>query len=201
MFVVIIEYELRPGVEAEFQEALAEMLLKVKEVDGFLGEEPCRSVVNDLKRVTISYWRDEAALKAWQTHPDHMRVKLLGRKKLLAWYRIRIARIERDYGVPASQEAVIALSLSRLRGRVKGGRAGPAVVLVVRLLGVAAAVDLRLGLAHRLDAAGVDDIHGFEAAFIGQISQFPHILEDRLKTGLGHLRLLHQTHPRLLRRR
>jgi heme-degrading monooxygenase HmoA len=106
MFVVIIEYELRSGVEAAFQEALAEMLLKVREVDGFLGEEPCRSVITESKRVTISYWRDEAAIKAWQTHPDHMRVKLLGRKKLLAWYRIRIARIERDYGVPAVQEAV-----------------------------------------------------------------------------------------------
>ena len=49
MLVAIIEYELRPGVEAEFQEALAEMLAKVKEVDGFLGEEPCRSVLNEFE--------------------------------------------------------------------------------------------------------------------------------------------------------
>jgi heme-degrading monooxygenase HmoA len=106
MLAVIIEYELRPGVEAEFQEALAEMLAKVREVDGFLGEDPCRSVASPTKRVTISYWRDEAALAAWRTHPDHMRVKALGRRKLLAWYRIRIARIERDYGAPAQPEAV-----------------------------------------------------------------------------------------------
>lgn len=105
MLVAIIEYELRPGVEAEFQTALAEMLEKVREVDGFLGEEPCRSVLTETKRVTISYWRDEAALRAWQTHPDHRRVKLLGRDKLLAWYRIRIARVERDYGVPAKPDA------------------------------------------------------------------------------------------------
>jgi heme-degrading monooxygenase HmoA len=105
MLVAIIEYELRPGVEAEFQGALAEMLAKVKEVDGFLGEEPCRSVINDSKRVTISYWRDAAALKAWQTHPDHVRVKQLGHNKLLAWYRIRIAQVERDYGVPPRPEA------------------------------------------------------------------------------------------------
>jgi heme-degrading monooxygenase HmoA len=106
MLVAIIEYELRPGVEAEFQTALAEMLEKVREVDGFLGEEPCRSVATETKRVTISYWRDDAALKAWQTHPDHLRVKALGRKKLLAWYRIRVARVERDYGKPAQPDAV-----------------------------------------------------------------------------------------------
>src|SRR5690606_32774009 len=101
MLVAIIEYELRPGVEAEFQAALAEMLAKVREFDGFLGEEPCRSVVNETKRVTISYWRDEAALRAWQVDPDHRRVKALGRDKLLAWYRIRTARVQRDYGAPA----------------------------------------------------------------------------------------------------
>jgi heme-degrading monooxygenase HmoA len=104
MLAVIIEYELRPGVEAEFQEALAEMLARVREIDGFLGEDPCRSVAEPNKRVTISYWRDDAALAAWRTHPDHMRVKLLGQRKLLAWYRIRIARVERDYGVPADSE-------------------------------------------------------------------------------------------------
>jgi len=100
MLVAIIEYELRPGVDAAFRSALTEMLEKVREIDGFLGEEPCRSLLTQSKRVTISYWRDEAALRAWQMHPDHRRVKQLGRRDLLAWYRIRIARIERDYGAP-----------------------------------------------------------------------------------------------------
>jgi hypothetical protein len=36
-----------------------------------------------------------------QTDPDRRRAKLLGRRALLAWYRLRIARIERDYGAPA----------------------------------------------------------------------------------------------------
>jgi heme-degrading monooxygenase HmoA len=100
MLVVIIEYELRPGVDAEFRAALEEMLAKVRTIDGYLGEEPCRSLATETKRVTISYWRDEAALAAWRNDADHKRVMLLGRRALLAWYRIRVARIERDYGVP-----------------------------------------------------------------------------------------------------
>jgi heme-degrading monooxygenase HmoA len=100
MLIAIIEYELKPGVDAQFRAALDQMLEKVRTIDGFLGEEPCRSMATESKRVTISYWRDEMALKAWQTHPDHMRVKALGRRELLAWYRIRIARIERDYAMP-----------------------------------------------------------------------------------------------------
>jgi heme-degrading monooxygenase HmoA len=105
VLAVIIEYELRPGIEAEFQAALAEMLERVKTVDGFLGEEPCRSIVTESKRVTISYWRDAEALKAWQSHPDHVRVKKLGRDKLFSWYRIRVAEIGRDYGMQPRPEA------------------------------------------------------------------------------------------------
>ena len=106
MLVAIIEYALRPGVEPAFQAALAEMLEKVREIDGFLGEEPCRSVADESKRVTISYWRDDAALEAWRKHPDHQRVMLLGRRELLAWYRIRVTRVERDYGVPPAPAAI-----------------------------------------------------------------------------------------------
>ncbi len=40
MMVVIVEFELRAGMESEFETELKHMHEQVKKYDGFLGEEP-----------------------------------------------------------------------------------------------------------------------------------------------------------------
>ncbi len=84
-------------MEADFEAALAAMQERVKRYDGFLGEEPCRSVRDDGKFVMIFYFRDRESIEAWRDDPDHIRIQQLGREKLFAWYKIRIAELEREY--------------------------------------------------------------------------------------------------------
>jgi len=63
--------------------------------DGYLGHESVREV--DGRGVTISYWRDEAAIAAWRNHPEHVEARRRGRA---GWYRdwaIRVCRVERAY--------------------------------------------------------------------------------------------------------
>ena len=98
MLVVIIEYELKPGVDAEFATALEEMIDRVQGFDGYLGELPCRASQNENRRITISYWRDAEALKAWRLDPDHRRIQDLGRRDWLAWFTVRVLENVRDYG-------------------------------------------------------------------------------------------------------
>ena len=57
MMVVIVEFELRPGAESEFETASKHMQEQVKHYDGFLGEAPCRSIENEKTFVTLFYWR------------------------------------------------------------------------------------------------------------------------------------------------
>ena len=104
MIIVTIEFALLPGMETEFQSVLTEMQARIKQYDGFLGEEVCRSLGEEEKFVTIFYFRDRESVKAWRDDPEHARIQRLGREKLLAWYKIRIAEIEREYEWVGSKE-------------------------------------------------------------------------------------------------
>jgi heme-degrading monooxygenase HmoA len=64
--------------------------------DGFLGIESVRGA--DGVVITVSYWRDEAAILAWKRDTEHEKAQRGGRA---AWYdrfEVRIAKVERAYG-------------------------------------------------------------------------------------------------------
>ena len=54
--------------------------------DGFLGVESVRELGG--RGITVSYWRDETAIRAWKRHAEHQLVQQLGREK---WYRPKVA--------------------------------------------------------------------------------------------------------------
>ena len=98
MMLVTVEFALRPGTEEKFEAALEEAHESVKRYDGFLGEQPCRDIFNKDKFVTIFYFRDRESIQAWRRDADHMRMQRMGKKEIYAWYRIRVAEVERQYG-------------------------------------------------------------------------------------------------------
>ena len=53
MLAVIAEFKIRKGAEAKFEQAIGEMQAHVKSFDGYLGEEPCQSLADGKKFVTI----------------------------------------------------------------------------------------------------------------------------------------------------
>ena len=60
---------------------------------GYLGFESARDGIG----ITVSYWRDLDAIAAWKRDVDHLGAQRLGRARWYARYRVRIARVERDY--------------------------------------------------------------------------------------------------------
>jgi heme-degrading monooxygenase HmoA len=48
----------------------------------------------------VSYWRSDDDIKRWKQIADHLHAQDLGRSQWYAAYKIRIARVERDYGKP-----------------------------------------------------------------------------------------------------
>lgn len=52
-----------------YEEAAASMLELAANQDGFLGVE---SIRQGAEGITISYWRDEAAIKLWRQQTDHL---------------------------------------------------------------------------------------------------------------------------------
>ncbi len=97
MIIVIVEFELRAGAEAEFETALQKMQQQLHKYDGFLGEEPCCSLDSEKKLVTLFYWRDRESIKAWREDPEHAKVQQLGREKILTRYKISVCELERGY--------------------------------------------------------------------------------------------------------
>ena len=97
MMIVIVEFELRAGAESEFETALQQMQRQVRKYDGFLGEAPCCRLNNGKKFVTLFYWQDRQSIKAWREDPEHVRIQNLARKKIFAWYKIRVCELEREY--------------------------------------------------------------------------------------------------------
>lgn len=97
MIACIIEFGVRPGMEAEHQRLLAQLMAKVATIDGFVSKEAFQSRSDPAKVITISMWRDEAALARWNADPDHQAAMAAG-KTIFSHYRIQIAEIRRDYG-------------------------------------------------------------------------------------------------------
>jgi len=69
------------------------MLTLAARQPGFLGVESSREDVG----ITVSYWANLESIKNWKQVADHREAQKLGREKWYASYKIRVARVERDY--------------------------------------------------------------------------------------------------------
>ncbi|MEZ6040111.1 MAG: antibiotic biosynthesis monooxygenase [Planctomycetaceae bacterium] len=63
--------------------------------DGFLGIDSVRDA--DLKGITVSYWRDLDAIRAWYAVSEHRNVQELGRRLWYTAYTVRICEVQRSY--------------------------------------------------------------------------------------------------------
>ena len=61
--------------------------------DGFLGMENASSEIG----ISISYWRDVETIKRWKDDLDHQKAQREGQKTWYSQYKVRIAKVERDY--------------------------------------------------------------------------------------------------------
>ena len=68
---------------------------------GYLGIESAR---DDQLGITVSYWRDEAAAKAWKGVAAHHVAQRRGRERWYTDYRVRIASVDRQYGMSDSPD-------------------------------------------------------------------------------------------------
>lgn len=72
---------------------VAYMVELASQQKGFLGIESARESVG----ITISYWADLESIKGWKENTEHLIAQKWGKEKWYSGYKIRIAKIERDY--------------------------------------------------------------------------------------------------------
>ena len=77
--------------------AVAERMIDLgSRYDGFLGIESVRGA--DGVGITVSYWRDEAAILAWKRDTEHQKAQRGGRGVWYERFEVRVAKVERAYG-------------------------------------------------------------------------------------------------------
>lgn len=99
MIAVIFELWPKPEHRANYFELAGDLRPLLEGIDGFISVERFESVSEPGKFVSLSFWRDEAAVAAWRNVAEHRLAQARGRKGIFADYRLRVAEISRDYGL------------------------------------------------------------------------------------------------------
>jgi heme-degrading monooxygenase HmoA len=99
MIAVIFEVEPRDGMKDAYLEAAASLKPQLEKADGFISIERFQSLTQPGKMLSLSFWRDEDAVKAWRNVEAHRRVQDAGRRSIFSGYRLRVAAVVRDYGM------------------------------------------------------------------------------------------------------
>jgi len=76
-----------------YGETARRMVELVQRIPGFLGMASWRD--EEGRGVTISWWRDEEAIRRWRDHPEHARARRRGDEEWYDDWHIQVCRVER----------------------------------------------------------------------------------------------------------
>ncbi|MEO8374257.1 MAG: antibiotic biosynthesis monooxygenase [Sphingomonas bacterium] len=105
MIAVIFEVWPVEGQRARYLELAGALRAELETIAGFVSIERFESLVEPAKILSLSFFRDEAAVAAWRNLPAHRVTQALGRGGVFEDYRLRIAAVVRDYGMSDRDEA------------------------------------------------------------------------------------------------
>jgi heme-degrading monooxygenase HmoA len=105
MIAVIFEVWPAEGHRQHYLDLAAALREDLLAMDGFLSIERFESLSEPGKLLSLSFWRDEEAVRAWRNHPAHRVTQGEGRGGVFRDYRLRVAAVLRDYGLEQRDEA------------------------------------------------------------------------------------------------
>jgi heme-degrading monooxygenase HmoA len=105
MIAVIFEVWPAEGERRHYLDLAAQLRPLLDHIEGFISIERFESLVEPGKLLSLSFWRDEAAVAQWRTLQAHRAAQAKGRAGIFANYRLRIASVIRDYGMTDRAQA------------------------------------------------------------------------------------------------
>jgi heme-degrading monooxygenase HmoA len=94
-YYAVIFTSLRNDGDNGYGEMAAKMVELASAQPGFLGIESAREEVG----ITVSYWSDLRSIEAWKSNAEHQQAQEKGRKEWYSSFRVRITKVEREYGI------------------------------------------------------------------------------------------------------
>lgn len=105
MIAVIFEVLPNTGQRQAYLDAAAALKPHLEAMDGFISVERFESLAQPGKMLSLSFWRDEEAVKGWRNVEMHRGMQERGRNGIFADYRLRVAGVIRDYGISEREQA------------------------------------------------------------------------------------------------
>jgi len=103
--MIAVIFEVWPNRREDYLDIAAELRPHLKQIDGFISVERFESLTEKGKMLSLSFFRDEAAVEAWRNVAEHRAAQAQGRGGIFKDYRLRIASVIRDYGINDRAEA------------------------------------------------------------------------------------------------
>lgn len=105
MIAVIFEVEPKEGARPEYIEIASALRSHLDDMPGFISIERFESLSAPGKILSLSFWESEEAVARWRALAPHRQAQHKGRGDLFADYRLRVAQVNRDYGMNSRTEA------------------------------------------------------------------------------------------------
>ncbi len=116
MMAVIFEVWPADGRKESYLDHAARLRPELERMDGFISVERFESLTEPGKLLSLSFWRDEAAVARWRNHAEHRATQAAGRNGVFRDYRLRVAAVARDYGMTERREEAPTDSRARHGG-------------------------------------------------------------------------------------
>ena len=102
---VIFEFTPAQGRFPDYMKLVGELKADLDKAEGFISLERFESITTKGKFVSLQFWRDEESVRKWRNVQKHREAQKKGRGGIFASYRLRIAKVERDYTGDSRREA------------------------------------------------------------------------------------------------
>lgn len=93
MYYAVIFTSTRTEIEAGYAEMVNKMVELAKAQPGYIGMESARSEIG----ITVSYWESLEVIQKWKANLDHLEAQEKGKTTWYKNYKVRIAKVEREY--------------------------------------------------------------------------------------------------------
>ena len=97
MYAVIFEVYPTKNGKDEYLEIASNLREFLQNREGFISIERFQSLVDENKLLSLSFWEDEKAIEIWRNLFEHRIAQDRGNAEIFQDYRIRVAKVERDY--------------------------------------------------------------------------------------------------------